>query len=1311
MPMARSHTPDLTVDALLGGRCGGAINVRGIRYQLLYSVFRAFDLYDPDAGVTAVRLEGVEDVDLLGLISGDCYIQVKTSKRGWQWSALKQPVARFLEALRADPASRFELVVGAELRPDVRKLAELASLSERDAEGMRRKFRTLCAQVDATGDEADGLLGRLKVTQLPEQHLTEALRAVITDKFELGTEAVDVYLRALVSNFLDWARDRREVHRTDMESVRMRIGEALSRETEFQAYGRGLIARVAWDADAREDDFFDGKRVRPGHISAGVDVRRDKWLSRIDAALRASRICIVRAPSGQGKSALVYRYAYECWPAPDTYVLRIAESAEHTQLIGEFLRLRSRVGLPTLVLLDDASARTQMWPFVAQECAALGVPMLVSVRVEDWHRYMRPDLLNYEIVPPELDLDEARELFAGLKRAGRVHESVDAAEWAYEKVGEPRHLLEYVYFVTHGRMLEERLRDQVRQIGSLGEDPGKVEVLRRVALADVLGAQLMTDELLEDVSLRSDPQAVLQSMEGEYIDLQPGGRVGGLHLIRSAHLAEILHEGLRDPASTALMSLRAVPESQLAPFVANSLYRADMDTEQLLTGLQTKVGRMSPPTFVATVEGVFEWGEREFFAANRSLFDKAVELIGSSGDLLFSSDFMPVVKVDVIDRMVETLGDKAGGFARLQQIARQVEERERGLDKVAQYLDRVIAELSPEAFLGEPKATGELLDWCYLSGVEFPAWNAIANSLLSGPDPLELPLEELCALTQGVFRYDREVYSEWFVAHRRDILAYLRLHLDCITLDVNGDDASISFLPQISSGQSPHDQAVWRLERLRSALPFCTAYRSAAVWGDLFGMAPSVDETVKNIPAENLPFRSDIEKNVVWRQTVEQVYRPDSYYRYHQVWSELRETALEFVEALAGVLVRIFSGRRIDAQRAMQQGELPVRLGEQLKRRPDPPAQMPEHDAGLVKGKLGSFAQSVQNFLTQFYSYMEDRENREMGRLALHNIRDAVARLDGMHGAFAKLRGYSSDYFDMATLNEREERSYEGLADLVEEWVAGPTGRPRPDIRHEIRLRHEKENKDALSRVEDAVAPLGEEGMAVLLPRGVVERHPLRYLPLAFSVLHPCFPEESLPLVAHALQPVGDVAHFFWLVPLWQGARFIDGAYRIGADDLARVAAGEPPEHWESLMPQDIPEEVLLLLPDLPIREAPQVWARGSLVGLLGPTLSGLIQERAIECLASSDQRPDRELFRKHNSRLRTLLADLGEGAAEFRDHLEAAANGSAPPGISSVLAFLRDLSEAGRQERPFSAVLRDQTHASQILAQLDGWLRSTKIL
>ena len=371
------------IDPIFRARYHGAANIRGIKYQILYSVLRAFDLYADDNADGSIRLEGIEDLDLLGLRLEDEYIQVKTAQEPWKWSQLKSyknskgPIENFLEIYRVNPNCRFVLAVNFQLKNDLEKLAQIESLPPRDRKIIEEKFRKLCHQIRASTSEADALASRLSIVSIPEDQIWRKLRPAVAESFNIGSGAVDIYISALVAKFLDWAKDRRTVNRTDLDSVRANVGEALSRESGWQGYGRGLIDRISWDPDANIEDFFEGKWTRPGHIASDVDVRRPIWLERIDTAINSSKICILRSSSGQGKSSLLYRYAYEKWPAKNTFILRVAESQEHVEHVRNYLRFRADLGLPVFLLIDNAGWRTRLWPLIAQECAALGFPVLV----------------------------------------------------------------------------------------------------------------------------------------------------------------------------------------------------------------------------------------------------------------------------------------------------------------------------------------------------------------------------------------------------------------------------------------------------------------------------------------------------------------------------------------------------------------------------------------------------------------------------------------------------------------------------------------------------------------------------------------------------------------------------------------------------------------------------------------------------------------------------------------------------------------------------------------------------------------------
>jgi hypothetical protein len=386
-----------SLDTLLKNRFHGAVNIRGIRYQILYSVFHSFELYNNPHQNSSIRLEGIEDLDYLNIDSEDEYIQVKTADKPWNWAKLKEPIGNYAEVLRVSNNCQFSLVVNFELQKDIKQLAEIDSLSTGEQETIKQKFYQLCNAINISEKEAEAILAKLEIIYISEADIWNKLRLEIANRFDLGSHVVDTYIFVLVSKFLNWAEKRASISRNNLEEVKVSIGDYFARE-EHQAYGRGLIDRISWTIDTKTSDFFEGKNTRPGQIAAGVDVKREQWLDKIDRAIHSSGTCILKSSSGQGKSTLMYRYARDYWREEDTFILKAAESVEQAESIKNYLQFRSSLGLPLLLLIDDAGWQTKQWSSIAQECAALEIRVLVTVRHEDWYRFSRKSLTNWEVL-------------------------------------------------------------------------------------------------------------------------------------------------------------------------------------------------------------------------------------------------------------------------------------------------------------------------------------------------------------------------------------------------------------------------------------------------------------------------------------------------------------------------------------------------------------------------------------------------------------------------------------------------------------------------------------------------------------------------------------------------------------------------------------------------------------------------------------------------------------------------------------------------------------------------------------------------
>jgi hypothetical protein len=111
-----------------------------------------------------------------------------------------------------------------------------------------------------------------------------------------------------------------------------------------------------------------------------------------------------------------------------------------------------------------------------------------------------------------------------------------------------------------------------------------------------------------------------------------------------------------------------------------------LDVEIFTSGLIEKAKGKNLNIILAIADGIFEAGERKFFEANRSLFGEAYELFGPSGIFPLISKFAPVIKVDILTKMIGILGENGDNFKKIKDIASHIVESDRGLDLVRDFL-------------------------------------------------------------------------------------------------------------------------------------------------------------------------------------------------------------------------------------------------------------------------------------------------------------------------------------------------------------------------------------------------------------------------------------------------------------------------------------------------------------------------------------------------------------------------------------------------------------------------------------------------
>jgi len=904
------------LNQLLQRRFGGATNIAGIRYQLLYSVLRAFDLYQADAP-DAVVLEGIEDVDLQGLSLGNLYIQVKwsNSKQGLDWLKQKKLLERFVEAYLIDPRAHFLVVTNFGFKGSLATFAQYCNKDRADLPGpLRKDLLRICQSAGLPQEALGQFLRRISFEQLSEEQVLRKARAAIIKHFDVAAGNEELYLMGLISEVADRATRRTSLSKEDPEAIKLRVQDWISFGPVNPAVQQGLIAPLAFEVEPHPEDYYEGKGARPGHIVANLDAPRQDWTRQIEDAFSRVRVCALRTSSGQGKSTLLYRYAYEHYHPDTTFILKTFNDESMLGPLKQFLQARLTLGLPLLVLIDNLSFSTRYWHRLAGELAGQDVFFLIATREEDWYRYAEGESkFVWETITPEMSLDEARRIFAYFQRQGKIASNVPSAEWAYEQVAERRLLIEFVYLITQGQMLAERLEGQIRAMDRLQEDPAKLQVLRLVSTAQFYGARIRVSDILASVLFQGDPQVALASLGREYI-LHTDGYYEGLHFIRSEHLVKLLHDPI--PIEKTLCQLISVLDIEnLEAVITNAFADPKPDHEKLLKALVQRARGENVAFINRCLEALFYADETLYFYHHKELFDRAFQLAGPPALVMMTGSTLPAADLDLVGELAELFGDQTPHILEMRDMVRRFTPRgELGQGRLgARFLQGVEPSLSEEKLLADLGQLADLATWYAFYRVDSSNVQQALDGQAWKLKVYTSDTDAAASFLRALFQLRPARYREFCRTDKERLFGYFKLLTETPTIREEEQDIHIEFIVDEGSEVSPHDQALSRLQRLHQFFPVYEHYCSQGLYPTTVDMEIPVDDTRKAIPADTLQLSLDAKRNSIYMKIVDNHYAAKLIHDWAQHWNRVRQQALALVEALIQGYQVVYRGRQFSS--------------------------------------------------------------------------------------------------------------------------------------------------------------------------------------------------------------------------------------------------------------------------------------------------------------------------------------------------------------------------------------------------------------
>jgi hypothetical protein len=907
---------------------------RGYRLQALYTLHR---ILKAEEGTNLVfQPEGEEDLAIFDNSGNLVEVnQVKSFKGNLVLSNFKPDKKdsffyRVAELLRATPNVKITIISYSE-SPQLRKALQSDGKDRQQIAKKLGEFGYISESV------AESLLSKIQIQTVSEGTLTQDVYNRLGDSL-MGVDPHAAF--ELLHNWLYVCSEGKlKIARRDVIDRIHRVGKVLAeRAAHLKEWGTTILPIQDQEIDDQTrqdlaDEFYRGISTNYNHILADLDVLRQSRLEEITKKFEEARVVIVHGASGQGKSTLAYRYLHEHFPNEWRFRVELIESRQHALSIATALAGQAdAMGMPIAVYLD-VSPSDKDWPeFVRNLSVHRNIRMLVTVREED---LQRASLSGAEMRFAEVDLvfsqDEAREIYQSLAEKHTPSEFLDFEE-AWRRFGGEGPLMEFVYLVTQGNTLRERLAEQVAHLednvrcGVL--QPAELKLLRLVSVASAYEARLKVKPLVTSLGLIL-PERTLHLFEKEYLlRLSADGSLAfGLHPIRSGILTELLTDPALTPWSKAAQaSLPFMHDADIETFLLYAFSRRPDDIESMYQALAS----FQPDQWTA-ISGITRsliWlGIREYIVANRQLIGEAVEDSGRGWAVILDCDIADVIP-NGMGSIWQTIGRMVPEDRREKMVALQSRQSDKGqvFVRVRDWLvSRTNKPLPPQTD-SDWAGMAETIFWIGRFGLSWPLAEWLADT------PFEvaidtLPIELLADVTLGTSFGCPHYFRTWIANNRSRIITRFRKATRTVAVEDDGQKVTAHFIVELEpSGNSAtaiderihaakdrlHEEAIVRIELMRKLFPDREYYACQGYGHKDWLTDPSHDGTQKTgVGREQFPPIWLTSVNSTFHGLAEWEFRPRTWQEFTTLIVRLREDVITALRQLVDGLERYFQSREL----------------------------------------------------------------------------------------------------------------------------------------------------------------------------------------------------------------------------------------------------------------------------------------------------------------------------------------------------------------------------------------------------------------
>lgn len=879
--------------------------LKGYRTQFLYSLYYILS----NLGNNFIyRLEGEEDLDILDSNGQLLYaIQLKNLSKTITLSDLLSEnntsfIRRFIDKY-AD--ARPILVSYGEISKDLKKWSETKDI-------ISDKEKTTLKKYGLTVENWKLVKAKTQFIEIKEDFIIEEVERIMKDNFSLIDPIPTI---GFILNWLQTIAEQQQPITTKDFYIKIEdfAKYIVERIAIYEQYGIVLnplhkVSTKNVNQELLEKEFYNATLTRYEHILLGLDVKRENYLEQINTELKSIGTLIVKGASGQGKTALLYSYVHNYANDLMIFELNIQQEIIKTlKSIQAIASISKSLDVPTIFIINVQPNTTEWLKIVKMTSHLKHIKFLVSVRNEDWYR---ATAVGIEFEHKELDLnlskDEAEIIYESLNDRNKIIHYTDFEE-AWIKVGNNIPLLEFVYSITQGSSLRNKLNQQVQQIlkeEGIINNP-QIDFLRIVSLADSLGAKIDISKLDSNV----DYHFIIEKLEKEYLLRKSTNRkyIEGLHIVRSKTLVNILFDtNTSQKEYYALKCISLIAEEDLYIFILQAFHLEMLSPTNLIDQLN-KLSDINWSIYSALIKAFIWIGIKEYVENNRTVINECFQQFGDAWymmlDLMFFyTNFNRNSLLDLFQLSEEKREE-------IEALNSQLTSNKDIFKKTETLINRIIFPQKKPTTVFEWKSFGEVLFWLKNIPNQKEAIPTFPES------EFELTFKDLDSQSLSKLMLGMHFYSDELNSIRKEYAHHfvnrIKQEYDVIHIVIDDKEIYVHYIIDILNNdnkRTSNDFVVNILTLLRTAFPDKEKYHSQGYGHKIQILSSDVDNTHKSISIESMPLEEWTSINSCIIKLFEYTHRPSDWIEYCKELNQWEQIIDEKIRQFNSSFIQLFKG-------------------------------------------------------------------------------------------------------------------------------------------------------------------------------------------------------------------------------------------------------------------------------------------------------------------------------------------------------------------------------------------------------------------